>query len=82
MNIFSVLLKLWPAIKDTFFGGLNLSFYLKRNKAIAMLMFALIVTFGSMLYYYEQAFMHGAVSKALSVELAEAKEELKAQGNK
>lgn len=79
MNIFSVLLKLWPAIKDTFFGGLNLSFYLKRNKAITMLVLALIVTLFSMFYYYEQAFMHGAVSKALSVELAHTKAQLKTQ---
>ena len=37
MNLFSILIKLWPAIKDTLLGGLNLSFYLKRNRAITML---------------------------------------------
>lgn len=40
MNLFSILIKLWPAIKDTLLGGFNFSFYLKRNRAIAMLIIA------------------------------------------
>lgn len=79
MNIFTVLLRLWPAIKDTFFGGLNLSFYLKRNRAIAVTFLAMIVTLISMLYCYEQAFMHGAVSKALAKENAELRSQIKDQ---
>ena len=79
MNIFSVLFKLWPAIKDTFFGGLNLSFYLRRNRAIAVTVLALIVTLFSMLFCYEQAFMHGVISKSLAKENAELKAKLSAK---
>lgn len=70
MNMFSILIKLWPAIKDTLLGGLNLSFYLKRNRAIAMLSLILAFVFGCFLYMYEQAFMHGAVSRSLQQEVA------------
>lgn len=65
MSIISILFKLWPAIKDTLFGDINLSFYLKRNKAIAVLGIALLITFLSFLYVYEQAVMHGVRSKQL-----------------
>lgn len=69
MNMFSILIKLWPAIKDTLLGGLNFSFYLKRNRAIAMLCIALGLTLGCFFYMYEQAFMHGAVSRSLQEEI-------------
>ena len=70
MNVFSILVKLWPAIKDTLLGGMNFSFYLKRNRAIAMLGLALAITLGCFIYMYEQAFIHGATSRSLQEELA------------
>jgi Trk-type K+ transport system membrane component len=73
MNLFSILIKLWPAIKDTLLGGLNLSFYLKRNRAITMLCIALAISCGCFFYMYEQAFMHGAVSRSLQEEVASLK---------
>lgn len=68
MNKLSILLKLLPAIKDTLFGGMQLSFYLKRNKAITMLLIALTVTFIGFAYIFEQALMYGAASKKLTDE--------------
>lgn len=65
MSKLTIILKLLPAIKDTLFGGLKLSFYLKKNKAITMLLLALTITFFGFFYIYEQAVMHGAVSKNL-----------------
>lgn len=65
MNVFSILIKLWPAIKDTLLGGLDLSFYLKRNRAIAAMAVCIFVTLLAFVYTWEQAYMHGAVSKAL-----------------
>ena len=73
MNLFSILIKLWPAIKDTLLGGFNFSFYLKRNRAIAMLSIALAITLGCFFYIYEQAFLHGAVSRSLQEEVATLK---------
>lgn len=73
MKVFSILIKLWPAIKDTLLGGLNFSFYLKRNRAIAMLGLALMITLGSFIYMYEQAFMHGATSRNLQEQLVSLK---------
>lgn len=64
-NLFTILIKLLPAIKDSFIGGYKFSFYLKKSKAIAMLLLALIITFVSFLYMMEQAVLHGTRSKIL-----------------
>lgn len=77
MNMFSILIKLWPAIKDTLLGGFNFSFYLKRNRAIAMLSIALAIVFGCFIYMYEQAFLHGATSRSLQEEVAVLKKDSK-----
>ena len=66
MGKLSILLKLLPAIKDAMFGGLKLSFYLKRNKVITMLCIALTITAFGLFYLFEQAVMHGHMSKKLS----------------
>lgn len=66
MGKLSILLKLLPAIKDALFGGLKLSFYLKRNKVITMLCIALTLTAFGCFYFFEQAVMHGYMSKKLS----------------
>lgn len=77
MNMFSILIKLWPAIKDTLLGGFNFSFYLKRNRAIAMLSIALAIVFGCFVYMYEQAFLHGATSRSLQEEVTALKKDSK-----
>lgn len=73
MNVFTILLKLWPAIKDAFFGGLDFSSYIRRNKGVAMLLLALVVTFCAFLFIYEEAFMHGAISKAKTQQITTLK---------
>lgn len=85
MNALTILLKLWPAIKDTFFGGLEFSSYLRRNKATMMWVLAAIVSFCSFLFVYEEAFMHGAISKAKTEQIKMLNKEvktLKAEVNK
>lgn len=77
MNVFTILLKLWPAIKDTFFGGLEFSSYIRRNKVVMMLIFAVTITFCSFFYMYEEAFMHGAISKAKTEQIRILKKEVK-----
>lgn len=71
MPIFDIFLKLWPAIKDTLFGGVQFNAYFRRNKAIFMLLVAVTITFAALSYTYEQAFLHGAISKKKSQQIAE-----------
>ncbi len=85
MNDLTILLKLWPAIKDAFFGGLEFSSYIRRNKLVMMLILSNAVTFCSFFYVYEEAFMHGAISKSkteLILNLKKQVKELQAEVNK
>jgi len=77
MNFITILFKLWPAIKDTFFGGLDFTSYIRRNKVVMMLILALTVTFCSFFYLYEEAFIHGALSKAKSEQILILKKQVK-----
>lgn len=71
MNILGILIKLWPALKDALLGGLNIGGYIKRNKTVFILSIALTICFLCFMYMYEQAWMHGVVSKSLESKLVE-----------
>lgn len=71
MNILSILFKLLPAVKDAFFGKSMAISYVRKNRAITMLFLALVITLLSFFYMYEQAFMHGVLSKVKSEYIAE-----------
>lgn len=71
MELLKLFIRLFPAIKDAFIGGYNFSFYLRKNKAIFMLVLTMIVLFVSFLYMSEQAVLHGTHSKILEKEVIE-----------
>lgn len=76
MNFLSILVKLWPAIRDVFFGNMGLKDYLGKNKPVAMLCLALAVTLSSFLYLYEEAFLHGSASKVKAAKIVALKNQL------
>ena len=69
MNFLVLLKKMWPAIVDVVLHGVNITQYFKKNKTIFILSIGVIFLFISFLYMYEQAIMHGTISRSLEFKI-------------
>lgn len=78
MSILTILFKLWPAIKDTVFGGRGLETYFKKHRVTMVLVLCNTVLLASFCYLYEEAFEHGVISKTKTQMIVDLKAKIKA----